>query len=358
MHCEDTHSELDCRINYATVSQLPAGPESRLEVGLNVDDVATFTANMMTTLSRRLLFLVLLFVFLTLSWAWFWSAFRLDDSCQLQGSGPDRKPFLKFSDADKLLSNEKFTLIITSHLPRKNLLKETLQLYSKSSLISKIIVVWPLNETPLPDDLAVYFSMDSHPPVILRSYANDSVMNRFLPYNDVDTACILSMDDDLRVSDAALREGFETWKAHPMQMVGLSPRALTCTHDEQLQYIWQRPILWMTGYHFVLTNFAFFHISLMRQVWQMPPQTIQWVREHNNCEDILFAYAAANATHLPGIVLKVPLLNKGKGFLFFFLGCTSHISFIVFLQVMPQASAKHLNTQIFDMNAHRCLWKH
>lgn len=56
----------------------------------------------------------------------------------------------------------------------------------------------------------------------------NALSNRFYPYDEISTECILSMDDDIVMLTAdELEFGFQTWREFPDRIVGFPSRTHT-----------------------------------------------------------------------------------------------------------------------------------
>lgn len=61
-------------------------------------------------------------------------------------------------------------------------------------------------------------------PQLIRAKHN-RLSNRFYPYKEIETDCVLSIDDDiLMVTPEELNFGYQTWLEMPDRLVGFPPR--------------------------------------------------------------------------------------------------------------------------------------
>jgi hypothetical protein len=61
-------------------------------------------------------------------------------------------------------------------------------------------------------------------PVKFVSLPGRDLNSRFIPELDLKTRCILSADDDIKISPAALEFGFQAWRMSTAPIVGYVPR--------------------------------------------------------------------------------------------------------------------------------------
>jgi len=126
----------------------------------------------------------------------------------------------------------------------------------------------------------------------------NKLSNRFLPYSEIETECVLSMDDDISMlTTDELEFGYQTWRQFPDRIVGFPSRShwwdnTTAQHRYESE--------WSSELSLVLTGSSFYH-KYWHYLYSAAPSPGQaeirdWVDLHLNCEDIAFNLMVANAT--------------------------------------------------------------
>lgn len=192
-------------------------------------------------------------------------------------------------------SQTKYTPIFMTY-KRTNLMCDLLKFLNGTRLIDQVIVVWNDVGNPLPKDFQLpqtYF-----PVHILRAEQN-SLNNRVLPFDIINTEAIFMMDDDTRVSDPLIfDDGFRIWREHQDQMVGISPRTTFPNEKGIFNY--------HTGadrdFALTLTSATFIHqYYAYAYTYHMPQRIRDEVDQHKNCEDIFMAGLIADFSAKPPV---------------------------------------------------------
>lgn len=143
------------------------------------------------------------------------------------------------------------------------------------------------------------FPQISQPINLIKTKAN-KLSNRFIPYEEIETEAILSIDDDIvMLTSDELEFGFEVWREFPDRIVGFPSRTHVWDNGTGT---WKYESEWTNEISMVLTGAAFYH-----KYWNylyttsMPSEVKDWVDEHMNCEDIAMNFLIANVTNKPPI---------------------------------------------------------
>ncbi|TRY61613.1 hypothetical protein TCAL_13764 [Tigriopus californicus] len=174
----------------------------------------------------------------------------------------------------------KYTPVFMTY-KRTNLMHELLILLNGTRCIDQVIVIWNDVGNPVPGTFQL---PDTYFPVRILRADQNSLNNRLLPFDIINTEAIFLMDDDTRVPDPlTLDHGFQIWKEHKDQMVGISPR--TTAPDAKGVYSYkagraQDIALTLTSATFVHQYYAYSY------TYQMPQKIRDEVDKHTNCEDI------------------------------------------------------------------------
>ncbi|CAL8094026.1 unnamed protein product [Calicophoron daubneyi] len=134
-------------------------------------------------------------------------------------------------------------------------------------------------------------------PLKILRFKRNSLNNRFLPNNQIETEAVLAIDDDSCLTADEITFGFKTWRTNRASIVGQVSRSFT-TEDKNLSY----PVQCTPSYSMVLTNAAFLHkYYLHAYTWEMPGPIRQMVDEYMNGEDIAMNFLVSHISRKPPI---------------------------------------------------------
>ena len=190
--------------------------------------------------------------------------------------------------------NAGFTALILTYNRVKSLFQVITRLSQVESLV-RIVVVWN-HQTVAPPPVQDWPHINK-PLKVIQTSAN-KLSNRFYPYPEIETECVLSIDDDISMLTTDEFEfGYQVWREFPDTIVGFPSR--THTYDNVTgQYKYDSE--WKNELSMVLTGVAFYHKYwhyLYTAAPSQPQKLIKdWVDDHINCEDIAFNLMVANAT--------------------------------------------------------------
>ncbi|GMT11457.1 hypothetical protein PFISCL1PPCAC_2754, partial [Pristionchus fissidentatus] len=205
----------------------------------------------------------------------------------------DLPPVAKFPINNPIvpISNEKFTVVILSY-KRLDLLKKIIhKLQQVTEFVAKIIVVWnsvslPLPEIKIPSTIEIKF---------IRPKKN-SLNNRFLPWHNIGTDCVLSLDDDIAITKSQLLLGFKIWQSERDRIVSFVPRRRDIDANGKASYSIEKG----SHYEFGLTGYALLHRNYLYEYFlSMPAAFRSFVDGRQNCEDIAMNYLVANLSRRP-----------------------------------------------------------
>ncbi|RVE45912.1 hypothetical protein evm_009446 [Chilo suppressalis] len=172
--------------------------------------------------------------------------------------------------------------------------------------LAKILVVWN-NQRKQPPPSSEW-PVTNKPLKIIRTKEN-KLSNRFFPYDEIDTECQLTIDDDIiMLTPDELEFGFDVWREFPDRIVGFPSRLHVWDNTTNS---WRYHSEWTNQISMVLTGAAFHH-----KIWswyythKMPAEIRRWVDDNFNCEDIAMNFLVANVTRKPPI--KVTPRKKFK----------------------------------------------
>ncbi|XP_014675040.1 PREDICTED: exostosin-3-like [Priapulus caudatus] len=146
---------------------------------------------------------------------------------------------------------EQFTVVLLTY-EREAVLISSLQKFYALPHLNKVIVVWN-SEKPPPEDLR--WPEIGVPIHVIKTNRN-SLNNRFLPYDVIETEAILSMDDDTHLRHDEIMFAFRVWREARERIVGFPGRF----HAWDVQHKnWLYNSNHSCELSMVLTGAAFFH---------------------------------------------------------------------------------------------------
>ncbi|KAK6644670.1 hypothetical protein RUM43_000938 [Polyplax serrata] len=193
---------------------------------------------------------------------------------------------------------EQFTIVMLTYEREQVLINSLSRLYGLPYL-NKIIVVWNSPKPPLEDlqwpDIGV--------PIHIVKASRNSLNNRFLPYDAIETEGVLSVDDDAHLRHDEIIFGFRIWREKRDRIVGFPGRfhAWDLNHEG-----WLYNSNYSCELSMVLTGAAFFHKYYMYLYSYWLPQAIRdKVDQYMNCEDIAMNFLVSHFTRKPPIKARI-----------------------------------------------------
>jgi len=191
--------------------------------------------------------------------------------------------------------NEQFTVILLT-FERKSMLMKILERLKGVPFMNKILVVWNgVNHKP-PADLVW---PDVGVPIVVVKVDQNSLNNRFLPYDAIETDAILSLDDDSPLRPDEIVFAFRVWRQSRDRIVGFPGRYHAW---DGVQSSWMYNSNHSCELSMVLTGGAFFHRHYSYlYTYSMPSVIRSIVDKFMNCEDIAMNFLVAHLTRKPPI---------------------------------------------------------
>ncbi|XP_067014506.2 exostosin-3 isoform X3 [Anabrus simplex] len=189
---------------------------------------------------------------------------------------------------------EQFTIVMLTYEREQVLINSLGRLYGLPYL-HKVVVVWNSPKPPLEDlrwpDIGV--------PVHVVKASRNSLNNRFLPYDAIETEAVLSVDDDAHLRHDEIMFGFRVWREQRDRVVGFPGRfhAWDLNHGG-----WLYNSNYSCELSMVLTGAAFFHkyYTYLYSYW-LPQAIRDKVDEYMNCEDIAMNFLVSHITRKPPV---------------------------------------------------------
>ncbi|KAL0268472.1 UNVERIFIED_CONTAM: hypothetical protein PYX00_010401 [Menopon gallinae] len=163
---------------------------------------------------------------------------------------------------------------------------------SKSQFVSRIIIMWCAEKPPPP--------RIKWPP-----------MSKHIPLNPhplIQTAAVLSLDEDTVLTTDEIDFAFQVWINFPDRIVGYPARS---HYWDDSKNSWGYTSKWTNDYSIVLTGAAIYHryYNYLYTHW-LSPLLHKTVEQSQNCEDILMNLLVCHVTRRPNIKLTQRKLYK------------------------------------------------
>ena len=217
-------------------------------------------------------------------------------------------------DFGKSYPQEEFTIVIMTYKREMALVEAIARLKGLPNL-NKIVIVNNAGNHSSPWVKSLWSKMKF--PVVEIVPTKNSVNNRFIPNDVIETDAILSLDDDIKLSKEDILFGFRVWQRNRDNLVGFTARK----HDYD-----PRQETWKYHYHvnssprysMVLTGAAFLHKYYTYVYTYAMPQAIRsHVDEHMNCEDIAMNFLISHTIRKPPLLVhsnfRFARVKKGTG---------------------------------------------
>ncbi|KAH8300076.1 hypothetical protein KR044_009525, partial [Drosophila immigrans] len=190
---------------------------------------------------------------------------------------------------------EQFTIVILTY-EREQVLMDSLGRLYGLPYLHKVVVVWNSPKPPL-DDLRW---PDIGVPVAVVKAPRNSLNNRFLPFDVIETEAVLSVDDDAHLRHDEILFAFRVWREHRDRVVGFPGRYHAW--DLSSNNMWHYNSNYSCELSMVLTGAAFLHKYYMYLYSYQLPQAIRdKVDEYMNCEDIAMNFLVSHLTRRPPV---------------------------------------------------------
>ncbi|XP_045761073.1 exostosin-3 [Maniola jurtina] len=209
------------------------------------------------------------------------------------GAGGSGKEFSEALGGDR--PREQFTIVILTY-EREAVLAAALARLRGLPYLNKVVVVWNGVTAPA----ATQAWPESGAPVAVVRASRNSLNNRFLPYNVIETEAVLCVDDDAHLRHDEIVFAFRVWREHRDRIVGFPGRY----HAWDLNF--NNGFLYNSNYScelsMVLTGAAFVHRYYLWAYWRALPAAVRdYVDEYMNCEDIAMNFLVAHLTRKPPV---------------------------------------------------------
>uniref|UniRef100_A0A4W3K199 N-acetylglucosaminyl-proteoglycan 4-beta-glucuronosyltransferase n=1 Tax=Callorhinchus milii TaxID=7868 RepID=A0A4W3K199_CALMI len=209
----------------------------------------------------------------------------------------------------------KFSALIHSVSPlvsQSQTIIKLVKALAKSKYCGQIIILWNCDK-PLA-------SRGTWPPTrmpLIVVQADRKVRDvRFLPFHNISSEAVLSLDEDIVLSTSEVDFAFIVWCSFPTRIVGFPARSHFWDSSKRL---WGYTSKWTNEFSMVLTGAAFYHRYYHHLFTHyLPTHLLDLVDSTSNCEDILMNFLVSAVTKLPPVKVtqkkqhKEPLMQQGS----------------------------------------------
>ncbi|KAH9497700.1 Exostoses (Multiple)-like 3 [Dermatophagoides farinae] len=208
------------------------------------------------------------------------------------GLGGSGKEFSEALGGNQI--REQFTIVILTY-ERENVLLLVLSHLKNLPYLNKVVIVWNSPQPPSEDIIWPDIGVDI---VVIKSEHN-SLNNRFIPFDEIKTEAILSIDDDTNLRHDEIIFAFRVWREARDRIVGFPARFHAWDSNQKS---WFYNSSYTCEYSMILTGAAFFHkyYSYLYS-YSMPSSIRDKVDEFMNCEDIAMNFLVSHVTRKPPI---------------------------------------------------------
>ena len=161
-----------------------------------------------------------------------------------------------------------FTAVILAYDRLESLLSVVRMLTGVPSCV-KILIVWNNQNKPPPSSDEFFQLLNSNwakqikIPIRIVVTLENKLSNRFYPYFEIETDCVLAIDDDITMLNSdELEFTFQVWREFPDRLVGFPSRV---HRYDKPSNRWRYESEWTNDVSMILTGAAFYHkVTLIR----------------------------------------------------------------------------------------------
>ncbi|CAI4232359.1 unnamed protein product [Auanema sp. JU1783] len=186
---------------------------------------------------------------------------------------------------------EQFTVVILTY-KRDTVLAAALERLHRLPYLQKVIVIWHnLDRSPA----GAWPRL--HVPVEFLKVDKNSLNNRFIPWNRIETESVLSLDDDIDLKHYEIIFAFRVWRENRDRIVGF-PARFHARFGDSMFYNSNHTC----QLSLILTGASFLHKSYLNSYTSgMPAEIRDHVDKVMNCEDIAMNFLVSHLTRKPPI---------------------------------------------------------
>ncbi|NWX93411.1 EXT1C protein, partial [Nothoprocta pentlandii] len=192
--------------------------------------------------------------------------------------------------------SDKFTALIraSASASLSQPILRLIQAVSRSQYCDQILVLWSCEKPPPPPEK---WPQTTVPVTII--HGRPRLSERFLPFPEIRTDAVLSLDEDTSLSTSEVDFAFVVWRSFPERIVGFPARShfwdaarqrwgCTAAGANELSMVLTAAAVYHRYYHSLFTHY-------------LPPALRELVDRLATCEDVLMNLLVATVTKLPPI---------------------------------------------------------
>ena len=188
------------------------------------------------------------------------------------------------------------TAVILSRRPGSSL-EQLIGILGSVKSVKKVVIIWNYTDRDPPDMSGlIQTPLETVRPV------DTKLTNRFLPLPQIQTDCILSIDDDVTLTPEDIEFGYSAWREFPDRLVGYQGdyHQWNAVHNN-----WEYVSLWKDEISIIDTTAVFYHVYYQNIFYsQVPSAVIEWVDTFQRCEDVAMNMMVSSLTNKPPIKLN------------------------------------------------------
>lgn len=162
-------------------------------------------------------------------------------------------------------------------------------LLAKLEIVDKLIIVWHNIGETIPESILKNIKdLNIDQKIVFKFPEKNTLNNRFYPYEDIKTNCVMSIDDDYLCTENALIKSYNTWMNNPDLLVGIVPRYMAIINNKN---VYTGEASGVNNYHYnmLLTGGAIFHKKYLTKYYR-EKDNLELIDNIMNGEDIVFNF--------------------------------------------------------------------
>ncbi|KAI6646744.1 Exostosin-2 [Oopsacas minuta] len=184
-----------------------------------------------------------------------------------------------------------FTVVIFSNNNNnKNSLNSLIRVLNTVPSLNKILIVSNKRGTSPSGNWGV-----KHVPIELLIPEDHKLTNVFLPLEQIQTECVMSLYDDVTLTPEEIEFGYQAWREFPERIVGYYATIHTLeqvnTTNSEINIISTKAAFYHNHYQKIFTS-------------HVPPAVIEWVDTFHTCEDVAMNLLINSLTNKPPLLLN------------------------------------------------------
>ncbi|GJD12780.1 Exostosin-like 2 [Galdieria sulphuraria] len=194
---------------------------------------------------------------------------------------------------------DRFTVLLST-FNREQLVQRLVRHYQENPRVHRIFVLWH-NPLKQPSEELLTALDENKTSIVAMPF--DSLNNRFLPLEGIETKAVLICDDDMFIDHEDILYAFQIWNDSSESLTGFFPRAHRNIRENEYEYVTHIPTdstqnkysIMLTKIEFMKSEYLFWYYCAFDR------RVLQWIRDNKNCEDIAMQMMVSGLTGAPPI---------------------------------------------------------